>query len=36
MTVWSVNRPDTVDGSHRHFTTLGQAAPDILAWVNDR
>lgn len=34
MTVWSVNRPDTVDGSHRHFATLGQAAADILDWVN--
>lgn len=31
MTVWSVNGPVPVDGAHRHFPTLADAAPHILA-----
>ncbi|MEU3749612.1 MULTISPECIES: HAD family hydrolase [Streptomyces] len=31
MTVWSVNGPAPVDGAHRHFPTLADAAPHILA-----
>ncbi|MFK8906653.1 HAD family hydrolase [Streptomyces sp. YS-3] len=31
MTVWGVNAPVPVDGVHRHFTSLREAAPDILA-----
>ncbi|MGW1518488.1 HAD family hydrolase [Streptomyces sp. NPDC002287] len=33
MTVWTVNTPSPADGSHRHFATLAQAAPEILALV---
>ncbi|WP_028805319.1 HAD-IA family hydrolase [Streptomyces sp. 142MFCol3.1] len=32
MTVWGVNGPG-VDGVHRHFGSLGEAAPEILAFV---
>ncbi|MET8503355.1 HAD-IA family hydrolase [Streptomyces sp. NPDC004787] len=31
MTVWTVNTPVPAEGSHRHFTTLAEAAPEILA-----
>lgn len=33
MTVWTVNTPSPAEGSHRHFATLAQAAPEILALV---
>ncbi|WMX45641.1 HAD family hydrolase [Streptomyces roseicoloratus] len=33
MTVWTVNTASPAEGSHRHFTTLAEAAPEILAWV---
>ncbi|MQY10897.1 Hexitol phosphatase A [Streptomyces sp. RB5] len=33
MTVWGVNTPGGVDGVHRHFTSLREAVPDILAFV---
>ncbi|MET9383505.1 HAD-IA family hydrolase [Streptomyces sp. NPDC002928] len=32
MTVWGVNTPVAVDGVHRHFGSLREAVPDILAW----
>ncbi|MEU7025221.1 HAD-IA family hydrolase [Streptomyces sp. NPDC046275] len=31
MTVWTVNTPVAAEGSHRHFTTLAEAVPEILA-----
>ncbi|WP_182903255.1 HAD family phosphatase [Microbispora sp. H10830] len=34
MTVWNVNVPIAVDGAHRHFTNLRDAAGDILAFVS--
>ncbi|WP_328332188.1 MULTISPECIES: HAD family hydrolase [unclassified Streptomyces] len=34
MTVWSVNAPDAVDGVHRHFATLREAVPHILAYAS--
>ncbi|MEU7882316.1 HAD family hydrolase [Microbispora bryophytorum] len=34
MTVWNVNVPVAVDGAHRHFTDLRDAADDILAFVS--
>jgi sugar-phosphatase len=34
MTVWSVNTPVAVDGAHRHFGTLREAAPGILAFAS--
>ncbi|MFF2494726.1 HAD family hydrolase [Agromyces sp. NPDC058064] len=34
MTVWSVNRPRPVEGAHRHFATLADAAPSILRFVD--
>ncbi|MFB7369639.1 HAD family hydrolase [Streptomyces sp. NPDC056222] len=35
MTVWTVNAPATPPGSgaHRHFPTLSEAAPEILAFA---
>lgn len=33
MTVWTVNTASPAEGSQRHFTTLAEAAPEILAWV---
>ncbi|OAR26768.1 phosphatase [Streptomyces sp. ERV7] len=33
MTVWGVNTPVAVDGTHRHFTSLEEAAPEILTFV---
>ncbi|MFF1476849.1 HAD family hydrolase [Streptomyces sp. NPDC058301] len=33
MTVWGVNAPVAVDGVHRHFTSLEEAGPEILAFV---
>ncbi|WP_392673180.1 HAD family hydrolase [Streptomyces sp. LN785] len=33
MTVWGVNAPVAVDGVHRHFGTLREAVPDILAFA---
>ncbi|MGW6946471.1 HAD-IA family hydrolase [Streptomyces xanthophaeus] len=34
MTVWGVNAPVAVEGVHRHFGTLREAAPEILAFVS--
>ncbi|XKJ41032.1 HAD-IA family hydrolase [Streptomyces sp. 147326] len=34
MTVWGVNTPAAVDGVHRHFTSLDEAAADILAFAS--
>lgn len=34
MTVWGVNTPVAVDGVHRHFPSLRQAVPDILAFAS--
>ncbi|MEU6928455.1 HAD-IA family hydrolase [Streptomyces sp. NPDC046374] len=31
MTVWTVNTPAPAEGSQRHFATLADAAPEILA-----
>ncbi|GAA2787128.1 HAD-IA family hydrolase [Streptomyces showdoensis] len=31
MTVWTVNTPTPAEGSQRHFGTLAEAAPEILA-----
>ncbi|MCX2180969.1 HAD-IA family hydrolase [Streptomyces sp. SKN60] len=33
MTVWTVNTASPAEGSQRHFATLAEAAPEILAWV---
>ncbi|MFJ1967396.1 HAD family hydrolase [Streptomyces sp. NPDC087903] len=33
MTVWGVNVPVAVDGVHRHFESLREAVPDILAFA---
>lgn len=33
MTVWSVNAPTAPPGTHRHFPTLREAAPAILAFT---
>ncbi|MER5183843.1 HAD-IA family hydrolase [Streptomyces sp. NPDC002896] len=33
MTVWGVNAPIGVAGVHRHFGSLREAVPDILAFV---
>ncbi|MFB0614795.1 HAD family hydrolase [Streptomyces sp. AGS-58] len=33
MTVWGVNAPVQVDGVHRHFASLHEAVPDILAFT---
>ena len=34
MTVWGVNTPAAVNGVHRHFGSLREAARDILAFVS--
>ncbi|MFF2277273.1 HAD family hydrolase [Agromyces sp. NPDC058126] len=34
MTVWSVNRAVPVEGAHRHFAALADAAPAILRFVD--
>ncbi|MEV6192899.1 HAD-IA family hydrolase [Streptomyces sp. NPDC051920] len=34
MTVWGVNTPAAVDGVHRHFGSLWEAAPEILAFAS--
>ncbi|WP_436840488.1 HAD family hydrolase [Streptomyces flavofungini] len=34
MTVWGVNTPVAVDGAHRHFESLREAARDILAFAS--
>ncbi|MFI8876882.1 HAD family hydrolase [Streptomyces sp. NPDC055243] len=34
MTVWGVNSPVAVDGVHRHFGSLREAARDILAFAS--
>ncbi|MFF2271178.1 HAD family hydrolase [Agromyces sp. NPDC058136] len=34
MTVWSVNRAVPIEGAHRHFATLADAAPEILRFVD--
>lgn len=36
MTVWNVNTAAPVDGAHRHFPTLLDAAPHILAFAGRR
>jgi sugar-phosphatase len=36
MTVWSVNVAEPVRGSHRHFTSLSEAAADVIAWAAGR
>lgn len=36
MTVWTVNTPAPEPGAHRHFPTLREAAPAILAFVGIR
>ncbi|MFI1104130.1 HAD family hydrolase [Streptomyces melanogenes] len=33
MTVWGVNAPAPVDGAHRHFASLKEAGPEILAFA---
>ncbi|MCX4699904.1 HAD-IA family hydrolase [Streptomyces sp. NBC_01352] len=33
MTVWGVNAPAAVTGVHRHFGSLREAVPDILAFA---
>ncbi|MGW6576480.1 HAD family hydrolase [Streptomyces sp. NPDC054945] len=33
MTVWTVNAPTPPPGTHRHFPTLREAAPEILAFA---
>ncbi|MFF0778047.1 HAD family hydrolase [Streptomyces sp. NPDC003720] len=33
MTVWGVNAPAPVPGAHRHFRTLREAMPEILAFA---
>ncbi|WP_329117386.1 HAD family hydrolase [Streptomyces sp. NBC_01353] len=33
MTVWTVNAPAPGSGAHRHFRTLSEAAPEILAFA---
>ncbi|MGW6547445.1 HAD family hydrolase [Streptomyces massasporeus] len=35
MTVWGVNAPAPVEGVHRHFLSLREAAPYILALLSD-
>lgn len=34
MTVWAVNTPTPAPGVHRHFPTLSEAAPEILAFAH--
>ncbi|MCQ1579244.1 HAD family hydrolase [Streptomyces parvus] len=34
MTVWGVNTPTAVDGVHRHFRSLHEAARNILAFAS--
>ncbi|MCX5562811.1 HAD-IA family hydrolase [Streptomyces sp. NBC_00038] len=34
MTVWGVNAPTAVDGVHRHFGSLRDAIPDVLAFAS--
>ncbi|MEU8773529.1 HAD-IA family hydrolase [Streptomyces sp. NPDC048606] len=34
MTVWGVNTPEPVEGVHRHFGSLREAAPEILAFAS--
>ncbi|MFB0629516.1 HAD family hydrolase [Streptomyces sp. AB3(2024)] len=34
MTVWGVNTPAAVEGAHRHYPTLREAVPDILAFAS--
>ncbi|MFF8432258.1 HAD family hydrolase [Streptomyces sp. NPDC016566] len=34
MTVWDVNAATAVEGVHRHFVSLSEAAPHILAFVS--
>ncbi|MFB6524008.1 HAD family hydrolase [Streptomyces sp. NPDC056401] len=36
MTVWTVNTPAPHPEAHRHFPTLGEAAPEILAFAAGR
>ncbi|MET9816235.1 HAD-IA family hydrolase [Streptomyces sp. NPDC006355] len=34
MTVWGVHATAPVEGVHRHFTSLREAVPHILAWTS--
>ncbi|KUJ68515.1 phosphatase [Streptomyces albus subsp. albus] len=34
MTVWGVNAPVAVEGVHRHFTSLREAVPHVLAFAS--
>ncbi|WP_198678042.1 HAD-IA family hydrolase [Streptomyces sp. Go-475] len=34
MTVWGVNTTAPVEGVHRHFASLREAVPHILAWTS--
>jgi sugar-phosphatase len=34
MTVWGVNAAAAVEGVHRHFASLREAVPHILAWTS--
>ncbi len=36
MTVWGVNTTVAVEGAHRHFVSLREAVPHILAFASDR
>ncbi|MFD9004218.1 HAD family hydrolase [Streptomyces sp. NPDC059582] len=36
MTVWGVNTPAAVAGVHRHFASLREAVPDILAFAQPK
>ncbi|WP_432030540.1 HAD family hydrolase [Streptomyces sp. 1222.5] len=36
MTVWGVNTTDAVEGVHRHFRSLREAAPHILSFAQHR
>lgn len=36
MTVWGVNTAVAVEGTHRHFVSLREAVPHILAFVSTR
>lgn len=36
MTVWSVNTPTPPPGTHRHFPTLREATPAVLAFATGR
>lgn len=35
MTVWGVNAEAAVEGVHRHFASLREAVPHVLAYASD-